>query len=70
MISSSSTRFDNTSLTSDDLHCFVNRFAQGQTLPAAEQVLHWANCDGSVSSPALNVLDFLCFMERFARGCH
>jgi glucose/arabinose dehydrogenase len=27
-----------------------------------------ANCDGSTGSPALNVNDFLCFMNRYASG--
>jgi hypothetical protein len=28
----------------------------------------YANCDGSTASPVLNVLDFTCFMSRFAAG--
>jgi hypothetical protein len=29
----------------------------------------YANCDGSVTPPVLNVLDFTCFLNRFAAGC-
>ena len=28
----------------------------------------YANCDGSTTPPALNVLDFACFLNRFAAG--
>lgn len=28
----------------------------------------YANCDGSTSSPALNVADFTCFLQRYALG--
>ena len=28
----------------------------------------YANCDGSTTSPILNVLDFTCFLNRFAAG--
>jgi hypothetical protein len=28
----------------------------------------YANCDGSTTSPVLNVLDFQCFLNRFAAG--
>jgi hypothetical protein len=28
----------------------------------------YANCDGSVLAPALNVNDFVCFLNRFAAG--
>jgi len=28
----------------------------------------YANCDGSTTSPILNVLDFSCFLNRFAAG--
>jgi hypothetical protein len=28
----------------------------------------YANCDHSTQSPMLNVLDFTCFLERFAAG--
>jgi hypothetical protein len=28
----------------------------------------YANCDGSTTSPVLNVLDFACFLNRFAAG--
>ena len=29
----------------------------------------YANCDGSTTPPVLNVLDFNCFINRFAAGC-
>ena len=29
----------------------------------------YANCDGSTAAPVLNVLDFSCFLNRFASGC-
>jgi hypothetical protein len=32
-------------------------------------VLCVANCDGSTTQPCLNVLDFGCFLNRFAAGC-
>ena len=28
----------------------------------------YANCDGSTTPPALNVIDFACFLNRFAAG--
>ena len=39
---------------------FLNAFASGST---------YANCDNSTTAPALNVLDFGCFLNRFAAGC-
>jgi hypothetical protein len=32
----------------------------------AEQAACYANCDGSTATPALNVLDFACFLNAFA----
>ena len=29
----------------------------------------YANCDNSTTAPVLNVLDFSCFLNRFAAGC-
>lgn len=29
----------------------------------------YANCDGSIVAPILNVSDFTCFLNRFASGC-
>ena len=29
----------------------------------------YANCDASTVAPVLNVLDFTCFLNRFAAGC-
>lgn len=31
--------------------------------------LCYAHCDGSTAAPVLNVLDFTCYMGRFAAGC-
>jgi hypothetical protein len=31
-------------------------------------VFCYANCDGSTAPPALNVLDFTCFLQKFAAG--
>jgi hypothetical protein len=28
----------------------------------------YANCDGSTTPPALNVLDFVCFQNRYSQG--
>jgi hypothetical protein len=28
----------------------------------------YANCDGSTDSPVLNVLDFTCFLQKYASG--
>ena len=39
---------------------FLNRFAAQDT---------YANCDGSTAPPVLNVIDFTCFLNRFAAGC-
>jgi len=33
-------------------------------------VLCYANCDGSTTPPVLNVVDFNCFLNRFAAGHH
>ena len=37
-------------------------------LAAASGVACYANCDGSTSSPVLNVNDFICFQTKFAAG--
>jgi hypothetical protein len=56
-------------LNVDDFTCFINSFAQAQTLPHGEQITAYANCDGSSTAPVLNVDDFTCFINRFAIGC-
>jgi hypothetical protein len=56
-------------LTVDDFLCFIDRFADGHSLPYEQQVLHYANCDGSGAMPVLNVDDFICFISAFAQGC-
>jgi hypothetical protein len=55
-------------LTIDDFICFVNEFAMAHTLPPAQQVTHYANCDGSTTQPVLTVGDFICFINEFAAG--
>ena len=35
----------------------------------ADAAACWANCDNSTTAPVLNVLDFSCFLNRFAAGC-
>ncbi len=42
-----------------------------QYLPAGVRLIAtacYANCDGSTTAPVLNVLDFSCFLNRFAAG--
>jgi hypothetical protein len=56
-------------LNVDDFTCFINEYANAQTLPHEQQVTAYANCDGSTTSPALNVDDFTCFINRYALGC-
>jgi hypothetical protein len=56
-------------LNVDDFTCFVNEFAQAQSLPPAQQIASYANCDGSTIAPVLNVDDFTCFVNQFAQGC-
>jgi hypothetical protein len=56
-------------LNVEDFTCFINEFAQAQTLPHAQQVTAYANCDGSTTAPVLNVEDFTCFINQFAAGC-
>jgi probable HAF family extracellular repeat protein len=56
-------------LNVDDFTCFINSFAEAQSLPAAQQVTAYANCDNSTIAPVLNVDDFTCFINAFAAGC-
>jgi trimeric autotransporter adhesin len=56
-------------LNVEDFTCFINRFAEGSTLPTSQQITHYANCDGSFTFPVLNVEDFTCFINKFAFGC-
>ena len=37
-------------------------------LPAATPPTCYPNCDGSTTTPCLNVLDFSCFLNKFASG--
>jgi hypothetical protein len=41
----------------------------GASVPATLSVLCYPNCDNSTVAPVLNVLDFSCFLNRFAAGC-
>jgi hypothetical protein len=52
-----------------DFTCFLQRFAEGSALPAAQQYSHYCNCDGGNVPPPLNVADFTCFLQKFAAGC-
>jgi probable HAF family extracellular repeat protein len=47
---------------------YLNGQARGwiATIPAPPSC--YANCDGSTSTPILNVNDFACFLDRFAAG--
>jgi trimeric autotransporter adhesin len=56
-------------LNVDDFVCFINEFAEAQSLPHEQQATHYANCDGSTTIPVLNVDDFTCFIAAFATGC-
>jgi uncharacterized membrane protein len=56
-------------LNVDDFTCFINEFAQAQSLPHAQQLEHYANCDQSTIAPALNVDDFTCFINQYGAGC-
>jgi subtilisin-like proprotein convertase family protein len=56
-------------LNVEDFTCFINKFAEAQALPPAQQLTHYANCDQSTTSPVLNVEDFTCFINKFAQGC-
>jgi hypothetical protein len=56
-------------LSIDDFLCFINEFAQAQSLPPSQQVTHYTNCDGSTTEPILTVDDFICFLNEFAAGC-
>jgi trimeric autotransporter adhesin len=59
----------NEALNVDDFLCFINEFAAAQGLPTSQQIVHYANCDGSTAEPVLTVDDFLCFINEFAQGC-
>jgi hypothetical protein len=59
----------NGALNVDDFICFINEFAVAQSLPPAQQINHYANCNGNTSEPVLTVDDFICFVDAFAAGC-
>lgn len=52
--------------TANDFQCFINKYAEGSVLPNAQQITHYANCDGSTGNPALTANDFQCFMNKWA----
>ena len=55
-----------------DLTCFLQKFAEGLSLPFSQQVNHYANCDdGPITCHhgCLNIADFSCFLTKFAAGC-
>jgi hypothetical protein len=56
-------------LNVDDFTCFINEYAQAQSLPHAQQIGHYTNCDNSTAAPALNIDDFTCFINVYAQGC-
>ena len=41
----------------------------GERANAFAAATTYANCDASTTAPVLNVLDFTCFLNRFAAGC-
>jgi hypothetical protein len=59
----------NQALNVDDFICFINEFAQAQSLPPSLQFAHYANCSGTTTEPILTVDDFICFINEFAQGC-
>jgi hypothetical protein len=52
-----------------DFTCFLQSFADGQSLDPNVQLTHYANCDQSTQQPVLNVADFTCFLQKMAAGC-
>ncbi len=48
--------------------CIVSSGCSTITSQPAIVSFCYANCDGSTTSPTLNVLDFTCFLNRFASG--
>jgi hypothetical protein len=62
---------DSTDLANATLHdCNGNGIPDECELAAGNPVVCpcYANCDGSTAPPVLNVLDFNCFLNRFATG--
>ena len=52
-----------------DFTCFLQQYAAGQQLPAAQQLTHYANCDNSTTPPVINTGDFTCFLQKYAASC-
>ena len=46
----------------------VNTYVYDDLFASTSAPACYANCDASTTSPALNVLDFACFLNRFAAG--
>ncbi|MBL9030319.1 MAG: hypothetical protein JNM80_01250 [Phycisphaerae bacterium] len=67
-----------TGLPAGTYSVFVTHQVSGQTIHPRTQVGTfqvvascggcYANCDGSMTPPVLNVMDFVCFLNRFAAG--
>jgi hypothetical protein len=61
-------------------HAMAHATARGATVPFGGYAIGsetwglrtscYPNCDGSTTPPILNVLDFTCFLNRFAAGCN
>jgi len=43
-----------------DFSCFLLKYSSNDV---------YANCDGSLVSPILNVSDFSCYLVKYAAGC-
>ena len=52
-----------------DFTCFLQQYAAGSLLSAAQQQTHYANCDASTAFPQVNTADFTCFLQKYAGGC-
>jgi fibronectin-binding autotransporter adhesin len=46
----------------------LGRLGTGNEIAITLTPLCYANCDGSTSTPLLNVADFTCFLQKFAQG--
>ena len=51
-----------------DYNCVVSNVLGSDTSQSATLSGCYANCDCSASTPSLNVLDFACFLNRYASG--
>lgn len=53
---------------SGQYHAVVSGSCGGAASAAASLMVCAGNCDGSITPPVLNVLDFVCFQNLYARG--